>query len=341
MLRKIMLSLAVLAMAQATGCGGRTITPYDPGVDDGGISDAPPWKPDKGKKDSKPVKPDTGGPLKPNCAGCRDYVFSQILVPITSYDAQKYALVFKGKKYNALGNILALLSQQAPGMNVSDSVSNSINKGKAIVLMRLQANSLVNDSTVKAQLWLGADKKCCSATYSPTQCAKQAAASCFNGKGTFKVHSASPKDMLFLGSINNGQLRLGPGKMMLKMSMAKKTANIPLKHVRLSGAVSNMMINAGVLSGAIPKKDLEKTVIPQIALMLNETYTSPNVDKTTKDMIKQLFDMNTDGHIAPDEVANNALIKTFLAGDVDVDSDGENELSLGLGYSAVRAKISN
>ena len=338
MLHKIVLSFAALVAALTLGCGGRALDPYNP--DGGWPSDGKPWKLDVGvTKDSKQAKPDTGGPLPPGCAGCRDYVFSQMLLPNTSSDAQKYALVHNGKRYNALGNILALLGQQAPNFTVADSVSNSVNKGKALILMRLQANSLVNDPTIKVQLWLGADTKCCTATYSPSQCAAQAAAACFNGKGTFKIHHTSPNDMIFTGSISGGQLRLNPGKMRLRLFMAKTVSDLPLKHAQLRGAVSEMMINSGVLTGAIPKADLDKTVIPQMAQWLDETYKT--ADKQTQDMIKQLFDTNGDGKVSHQEVANNALIKTFLAGDVDVEPDGQKELSMGFGYSAVRCKIAN
>lgn len=329
-------ALAATALALTIGCGGRTL----PGshVDDGGIPDAPPWQRDlPKKKDTRPAQPDTGGPLPPNCPGCRDYVFSQILMPSTSHEAQAYALVHQGKKYNALGNIIALLASQAPSMSVKDSVSHSINKGKAILLMRLQADNLVNDPTVRAQLWLGKDAKCCSVTYSPSQCAKQAAATCFNGNGGFYIDPASPKDMIFTGSIQGGKLTLGPGLMTLKMSMSKSIAHVPVKYAWLRGGVSQTSITGGVLNGAIPKGDLEQVVIPQIAKMLDETLKT--ADSKTRKMIEQLFDVNHDGKISTSEVANNALIKTFLGGDVDVEPDGIRELSLGVGFSAVRARF--
>ena len=339
MLHKMMLAVAALLVLQTVGCAERSL---DSGSLDGGelISDGSPAKRDIGPRlDSKPPAPDTGGPLPPGCPGCRDYVFSQVLVPVTSADVQKYALVHNGKRYNALGNIISLLASQAPTTSVADSVANSVNKGKAIILIRLQADSMVNDPSVRAQVWLGAETKCCSATYSPSQCAKEAAATCFNGQGKFSVHPTSPKDMFFSGSISGGQLRLGPARMKLRMSMSNVVTDLPLKHAQLQGAVSDMMINGGVLTGAIPKADLEKTVIPQLAKMLDQTYKS--ADKQTAMMIKQLFDLNNDGTISTSEVANNALIKTFLSGDVDIEPDGENELSIGIGYSAVSAKIVN
>ena len=46
-----------------------------------------------------------------------------------------------------------------------------------------------------------------------------------------------------------------------------------------------------------------------------------------------------DGAITLDEIKHNALLKVFLAGDVDVDKDGVNELSIGMRFSAVPAVI--
>ena len=337
MLRKTALAMVISVTVLAPGCGGR---PLDPGSSDGGLSsDGKQWRLDVGGfVDARPVKP---GPLLPGCVGCRDYVFSQILVPATSSDAIKYALERKGKKYNALGNILALLSSQSSTLSVPASVANSVNKGKALILMRLQADSLVNDPTVKAQLWLGAETKCCKSPNDPYQCGKEAAVNCFSGKGSFKVASSSPKDMFFSGAISNGQLTLGPGRMTLRMSMAKKSSDLPLKHARLRGSMSADMISSGVLNGAISMADLQKIVIPQIAAMLSETFNSPGIDWETKKMLSQLFDMNKDGKISVHEVADNPLIKTFLAGDVDVEPDGKTDLSLGIGYNAIGARIVN
>ncbi len=327
-MRLTITALAALALAAASGCGGRTL-PGSP-TDDGGVSDGAPWKRDQ------PGMPDA---LPPGCTNCRDYVLSQILIPRNASDAKKYSLLYKGKAFNAFGQVVALLAAQAPSIAVPDSVSHSVNKGKAVLLMRLQADSLVNDPTVSAQLWIGAETQCCSSTWSPDQCAKQAAARCFNGKATFKVHPSSPTNLILPGSIQGGRLTLGPGKLKLRMTMSRVTTDLPLKYGGLRGAVSDATISGGVLSGAISTDTVSKVVIPQIAAMLHQTLQT--ADHKTRQMIRQLFDVNHDGKITASEVANNALIKTFLAGDVDVDGDGVRELSVGMGYSAVRAKILN
>jgi hypothetical protein len=73
--------------------------------------------------------------------------------------------------------------------------------------------------------------------------------------------------------------------------------------------------------------------------MLNHALMDPLVDASSKAMIKALFDTNNDGTITAAELMSNALITTFMAGDVDVDKDGVKELSLGLGFTAVGATI--
>ena len=280
---------------------------------------------------------------------CTDFVMDKIIMPVTSGDAQKYSLVFKGKKYNALGNILALLAAQAPNLGIQESIDGALCAGSTIVLMKVQAKSMTADVAAVAQALVGAEQKCCptadkdkSAKDYATKCCTEAKSGCFGGTGTHCAATGSPTDMLFKGKIAGGAAKFGPSKMKLKIPLTSAgTLDLTLKYVHIEAKTTANKMTEGVLSGAIPKSDLDKNVIPQVASMLNKTYIDPTTDKSTKDMIKQLFDTDADGKITTQEVKDNALIKTFLAGDVDVDGDGENELSLGIGFTATTAKIAD
>ena len=328
--RFLSLLLALTVALGAVACSDDDVTPTK----------------DKGVPDQPTVTPDTGPPPAMDCTKntCTDFVLDKIVMPLTSADAQKYSLVFKGKKYNALGNILALLAQQAPNLGIQDSIDGALCGGSTIVLMKVQAKDMTADPAAVAQALVGAEKTCCTTDKKDTdytkKCCADAKKGCFGGTGEFCSAASSPTDMLFKGKIAGGQATFGPSKMKLKIPLTSAgTLDLTLKNVFIEAKTTATGMTEGKLSGAIPKSDLDKNVIPQVASMLDKTYQDPSTDKQTKDMIKQLFDGDGDGKITTKEVSENALIKTFLAGDVDVDGDGENELSLGIGFTATTAKI--
>ena len=322
----------LLALTMALGvmaCSDDDVTP----VKDAALADKPAVIPDQGK----------ASPLDCKTGSCTDFVLDKILMATTSSTATEYALEFKGKKYNALGNIISLLVSQAPTMDIQSTIDSGVCAGGTVVLLRVQAKDMTSETSAKAQAWVGQDKVCCTADKSDkdysTKCCAEAAKGCFNGKGEF-AKKKSTEDMLFQGKITGGNLKLGPSKMKLNIPLVgTEVLELTLKYAHIKGVSTKDKITKGVLSGAIPKSELDKKVIPQVAKMVNDTYIDPKTDKSTKDMLKQLFDTNGDGKIEVKEVTENALIKTFLAGDVDVDGDGEKELSLGIGFTATGAVI--
>ena len=324
-----------MALALATACSDDTSV-KDSGVDGKVKPDAPP--------------PVTGLDCKKNT--CQDYVMDQILMPVTASDATKYALQFQGTPYNALGNILALLASQAPTLGLQESIDDATNEGQTIVLLRVEANSLTNQTGAKSQAWVGKEKVCCTSKDDSAKCAKEAKATCWNGSATFEPDPKSPKDMRFGGKISSGKMAFGPANMKLIIPLTDAgTLSLNLQYVNITGDITKGTIKNGILSGVIPKTDLDQNVIPEVAKMLNKTYQDPKTDATTVKMIKDLFDTgyikngktvgDGDGKIETVEVAENPLIKTFLGGDVDVDNDGTKELSLGIGFSGVSCKIND
>ena len=276
---------------------------------------------------------------------CHDYVISRVLLPTSTLTAQKYALVFKGKQYNALGNILALLAAQAPGMSVQASMDNAVCAGKTIDLLRVKAKSLASAAAVLGHSWVGADAKCCTLAscldpYNQTQCVASAKTKCFSGSGAFKPDPSYPKMMMLPGSIANKQLSLGPGKLVLRLTLSSYgTMDLALAGAVISGTIDQNGVTSGVLAGGIPKAALNGSIMPSLTKMLDGIYKNPATDYSTVTMLKSLFDTNGDGTITLSELTNNALIKTFMAGDVDVDNDGVMELSMGIGFTAVKGKI--
>ena len=268
----------------------------------------------------------------------KDYVFDSITLP-TSTTAATIGVDYNkdGTIDNALGSILAMISGIAGSLDTQGGIDDAVNRGDLLLLLRILAANLTTDPAASAVSWSAQPKVCCTSTV-PSTCASQAKTTCFSGTQTFSPQVGT--GTLSSGSIASGSFSFGPTSMAFKLLLTPTTmVSLNLKAAYLKGTVSASGITKGVLAGAVSKSDLDNKVVPAIAVTLDNVVKDPLTDVSTKTMILTLFDANSDGSISALEIANNVLIKTFLAGDVDVDSDGVMELSLGLAYTAVPAKI--
>lgn len=287
----------------------------------------------------QPCKAD-GGPPAPAplaCNGqCQDLVFDRLTLPLTSGDAQKYSFIHHGKKYNALGNILALLSQQAGSMFSPEGCTQRLtNVGRIVTLLRLLTPGVQGDLGQGGKAWLGLKHPCCPMAQSWEQCATEAVAECFSGKTTFSADRATAT---LFGAPSGGRPYLSGPRIHLQLSMdCKTTVTVTIYNVQLSGTYRDGKVEGGIIAGVILRQQVDNVLVPWMARGLDAAF--PTADKQTRDMIKQLFDGDGDQKITTSELAKNALIRTFFAGDVDLNCDGTRELSLGLGFSAVPATI--
>lgn len=280
-------------------------------------------------------------------ASGQGYVLHRILLPTSPALALQYAVSFNGKKYNALGNILALIASQAPSMQIQRPVDEAVCAGQALQLLCLSANS--GGSKATGMLW-PATAACCSSTPcagSGGQCSAQARGKCFAGSITASPSMADGSGALG-GTVTGGRFSIGPGNSVpLLLSLTDKPGFKPLliklKYGVIAGTVAGGKITSGVLSGAVDSVTLDKVVIPAVAAIINAVYQDPATDKKTRDLFRTLFDANKDGKISADELRNNPLLKSFIgpggSGDLDVDGDGLKEFSLGVGFQALATKI--
>lgn len=148
------------------------------------------------------------------------------------------------------------------------------------------------------------------------------------------VTTVAPVDVPF-------ELRLGENLM------------IPLRGSRLAFTVTPGGLINGQLNGSINENDVEAIIIPGLAIYLNQIVAAGGPTATT---VLQLFDTGcngvgaNDGMIAVCEVANNSLITSLLAPDVDIYApDGSyapnpantdpDSLSFGLRFTAANAQV--
>jgi len=327
-MRRILSLCCAAALVLSLACSDDDTNTNNGKKDGGTVADKAIVQADQGKID----------PINCSTNTCHDFVANKLLLPTDSTESQKYAMQFNGKPYNSLGGILALIASQASDLKIQEEMDGALCEGAALILMRAEAKDLTAGDTT-LQTWVAKKKACCTTTSDNKTCCTEADKACFNGTTEFEK-SVSKEEYLFKGKIAGGKLTAGPSKMKLNLTLSGGAAlALNLKYVQIKGDITATGIKNGVLSGAIPKDDLDNVIVPQIATMVNTAYTDPKGDKKTKDLLKTLFDTNKDGKITAAEVKGNGLIKTFLDGDVDVDGDGKKELSLGLGFTTVKAKI--
>jgi hypothetical protein len=297
-----------------------------------------------GKKEGGTVVDKGPQPTKLICkadkSDCKDFVFSKLILPTS--DAQKYALQYEGKPYNALGAILGALSSVLA--DLQGSVDGAVNNGTTVILLRFQSTNFTDDPNTLGQNWIGAkpaNPPCCAKPDDKAACATESKTTCFKGDFKFEVDANSPQDAVFGGKITASTLDMKASVLPLKIPITTAgVIQLNLKSAQLKGKLGATGITDGVLAGAISKKEVDTVLIPTVAKMMQDTLADPKTPQSTKDQMLNLFDKSPkDGKITEQEVKENPLITTFLSGDVDVDKDGELDLSLGVGFEGAGAVI--
>ena len=317
-----MLSAAALMLA---GCSDDTTPPVDLGADDAAV--------DTGITDGQT---NTDGPP----ANSRDTVMNSLTVPTSQADAEKYAFDYDndGTQDNQLGKVLAAIAGAISGLDLQQQLNKQLYNGSVVMLLRPTAKDFANDTATTIQGWTGKETSCC--TPAPPCTKAQADSSCFGGSFTFDIDTTSPTGSSLSGKIVSGQIEVGPGEAEVLLPIGNFPTKVKLKAARITGTIAaDGTISDGVLTGAITKTELDANVVPSVAKVLNGELNEAGTAQAVKDAIKSVFDKDNDGQIATSEVADNALIKLLLAGDVDVDNDSVNEFSAGIGFTTVGCTI--
>jgi hypothetical protein len=184
------------------------------------------------------------------------FVTNTLLVPTSATQANDYGLdldmASPSRPDNALGNILSTLAGQ--GVDVQTSINTSIMDGSIVILHSVQAANLMTAGAAW-HVYLGQ---------------KPANPPMFNGMDMFTLDSMSSTDAKLVGQITGGHFVGGPGSVPIKIALVAGQA--PLS-VTLVGARIDANISAtacdGKLGGAITKTDLDTTVIPTVADLMN------------------------------------------------------------------------
>ena len=263
-------------------------------------------------------------------------------MPTTETEADSYALVFQGQRYNALGQTLAGLTTLGGTQTAQELVTGFVNRGDGLILLRLYAAALDSAAQTSATLWSGHTRACCTSAADAAACAKEAAAGCFGGGATFTLPPGTLGASVS-GSIKaTGKLALGPASLRLKLPLfQKQPLELTLKYATISGVVDAGGVTSGILSGAVTAADHENKVMPALTLLLDRLYKDPKVATILK-AILSVADLNRDGTITSSELkklARSSPLLSMQEGDLDIDGDGQKEWTLGFGFTAAPCAI--
>jgi len=258
---------------------------------------------------------------------------------------------------NQLGAIIQILKSN--NLDTQAGVTEQVAMGKVNLLIGVSAADLTNDSCAAAQVAVG------EASTTPPPATP-------TGTEMFNVLAGQTQGN-FKGSIkagvytsNNPARATTPVELSIQLPLVNGAAPIDLKVTagRITFTQMGDQLVMGQINGAIRKTDVDGSIVPAVASLLNDRVQAmPNGD--TEKQIKMLFDTGTgctatdknpdgttaaagDGKIATCEVLNNSIIKNVLRADVDLfDASGaykpnpantdKDSLSLGLAFKAYKA----
>ena len=178
----------------------------------------------------------------------------------------------------------------------------------------------------------------------------------FTGSGTFQLLTASPRDAKLNGSNIGGRYTGGPANVTIQIALVEGQPPIELHLIgtKIQADVTATTCANGILGGAVTETELNATIIPKIAELMNAAVVGcPNTDDTicspADRSVLTLFDKNQlnapcpsdpslvcpcggtasspewthggcgpDVNITVDEIMANDLIASLLAPDVDL-----------------------
>jgi hypothetical protein len=270
------------------------------------------------------------------------YIIDKITVPATNPQATQlgFDLDGNGSVDNKLGNLMVQLAGQ--GFPIQATVDQAIDRGQALLLVDLQAESLTSGAG-SFVTWKGANPM-------PPPCSSAADTVCRHhlaGTGTFDLASDTWMDSPLVGTVASSTLDAGPGDLTLAFPLFPgMPVSVTLLGARVHATtLADASIGASKVGGAISQSDINTKLLPAVAAgfaaIITRDCNMPNnppkcgctVGSTGATIISQ-FDTNHDCMVTATELQNNALIQLLLAPDVTI--EGMPGVSFGVGFTAVK-----
>lgn len=255
---------------------------------------------------------------------------------------------------NKLGELVAILSG---GFPIQDTVDEAIERGQAVLLVDVQADSFTAQSAVGVGFYFGdtaniTPKPCTDDTMRAT-CKQHLA-----GTGSFSIAASAPRNPPLVGPIANGTFTTAAsGK--LSVQIAVTGAPIAVNLIAAKAQISQITadgIAKGIVGGAISATEMDSNVLPAIQAQLSAVLTrdcgpladrnpAANCSCAAQSTGLSLISGNLSFDFAPkdcnvsvEEIKTQPAIGALLKPDIMI--DGQPGLSVGLGFTAKKATFS-
>lgn len=268
----------------------------------------------------------------------RTYVVSSIDVPTTASESSATGrdLDGDGTIDNQLGQVFASF-MSASDLDLQSNMNERVQRGDAIMLVELLAESFLADPTALGRAMQGANP-------TPAACTDPEDLVCgrhLEGSASFEVVATAPARSS--GTIAAGRAELGPGASVLPIALDRAVTWLPLIGAHVEAETSPASLMAGTLTGVIPSAEIDATLIPSfhaaiVAMIARDCPEGACMPGSSGESLRQIFDASGDGMVTLEEVRTNSLARSLVAPDVDLDGDGTPDgLSAGVGFTAVGA----
>jgi hypothetical protein len=199
---------------------------------------------------------------------------SQSVDDIVHIDSMGNPVKTGGVGVNKLGGLFATL-KIAGNIDIQTPLTEAVNDGSLTLLADLQTPSFTTAAGAGFQMFIGDDP--CTGSGSGSGCGQ------YNGTTSFTIASMSG-DPALEGPVSGGTFNGGPGDITIEFQLAAGAGSATPLTINLKDAlvqassISATGIGMMTLGGAILETDINGTLIPTVAMQLNETVAAECVN---------------------------------------------------------------
>ena len=289
-------------------------------------------------------------------------VLDTVQIPTTAANASMLALDIDGaqpiRTDNTLGMVLATLSSQV-GLDVAVANDDAVARGEVITLANLAAFDLQDSACAEFSLYAGRNPSNPPCT-GPTD---MVCGGHLDGMTSFDVLPPAPTDSPIPGVILGGGFGAGamdpPGTVTISLQFSANSAPTTLQLVGARAQFTSSagpLLQNGILGGALTDNEVATALLPGLHSAIADVVAMDCAGGamcctagSTGETLVNLFDEDGDCEVSLSEFADDPLVSSLLAPDLDLfDANGNDApntdgvpdtLSFGVGFTAIGAQF--